>query len=220
MQAEAALAPARRRENAFVVSFGLSLIAAALIAFSYNLDPATRNPNVFAPLFVFHGLSCMAWLVLLVVQAMLVRRSAVSTHVRLGLIGALVAALVVGTSTLISVLDSTEAGAVGWQTQGNLASVWCFGGFVLLAIRHRSDRPKHRRFMLTGTVFMLSVVASRLGGTLGPLGFFGFYLYVWIALLSFDRRANGGVFPASWVCFGLTFVHVVWVTAHVIADGR
>lgn len=69
--------------------------------------------------------------------------------------------------------------------------------------------------MLTGTIFMLSVVASRLGGTLGPLGFFAFYVYVWTALLIFDRRATERIHPATWTCVGLTFAHVLWVVSNV-----
>ncbi len=204
----------KSQENALTVGFGLSLILLTLVGFSYNVNPETRTANLLTPPIVIHAIACMSWLTLIVAQSALVRTRRVALHMKLGWLSMAVAATVLASSVFLVVSRTLEAGAMGWQDQGNLISVFCFALFVAMGFAKRKKRVEHRRYLLLGTLFMMSVVAGRLGFVLHPAAYFGAYAYFWLAMTLFDRRVIGYLARPTWVFVLLTGVHVGWVALH------
>ena len=102
--------------------YAAALLAATVVGFGYNLDPATRAPDLLEPRFVVHGLACLAWLTLLLIQAALVGSGKTKTHRRLGQAAPFVAGAVVISSAWVGIASLMANGWVRLLTYGNVAA--------------------------------------------------------------------------------------------------
>lgn len=193
----------------FPMTYSGTLLILALVGFGYNLSPATRAPDLFQPRFVVHGLACLGWLSLLVVQTSLVGAGRTRLHRRLGVSAIVVASAVVLSSVFVGIASLAAGGWLRLLTYGNVAAVIVFGVFIALAYRARRDREAHRRLMLVGTLFMMGPVYTRLGG-IHPLAFLAAHIVGWIAILVWDRTVHGRIHRTAWVAVGLLFVYMVF----------
>ena len=193
----------------FPIAYSAALLALALVGFSYNLNPATRAPDLFELKFVVHGVACLTWLALLFVQASLVGARKTRFHRKLGVSATVVATLVVVSSVYVGVSSLAASGWGRLLTYGNVAAVSIFGVFIWLAYQARRDKEAHRRLMLVGTLFMMGPVYTRLGG-IHPLAFLLAHILCWIAVLSWDRVAHGQIHRTTWVAVGLLFVYMIF----------
>ena len=202
----------------FPVTYAIGLFVLMVVGFSYNFSPETRNPTLFRTPYLVHALACAGWLGLLIAQTSLARVRNVRLHMRLGQLGALVAAAVVASSLAVVAVVAAEDGGLGWQTWGNAVSVVTFGVFIALGFRARHDHMAHRRFMLVGTIFIMSVVYSRLGGAFGPAAFLLSQPAIWGALLLYDRVATGRLHRVTLIGVALQFTHLVYYVANFASE--
>jgi len=152
---------------------GASLIFFGLVfwtfARTFYLKPFFRTPPLSALLHV-HGAVMTGWVVLLVVQTSLIAAHRVQWHRRVGVFGAVWAALVVlfGSITTLQAAAREVRGhtdlAAGQVviTSLDLLQMLFFAGFVAIAIwqRHRTDY--HKRLMLLTIACMLPDALARL----------------------------------------------------------
>ena len=158
---------------------GASLIFLALVfwtfARTFYLKPFFSTPPLSALLHI-HGAVMTGWVVLLVVQTSLIAAHRVQWHRRLGVFGAVWAALlvIVGSFTTLhaaarEVRSHTDfAASQVVITSLDLLQMMFFAGFVAIAIwqRHRPDY--HKRLMLLTIACMLPDALARL-----PVSFMG-----------------------------------------------
>ncbi len=137
------------------------LLVLSVAAFSDNLFTNVGQPSNSDPKFVVHGLFGLAWYVLLVVQANLVRVRNIQLHKKLG-----IAAFFVAIGVTVSTLYIFIVVWKGWDlmTPGVRANRLFLPGYatcVLLAWLWRGQSDWHKRLIFTGTFFMLGPVLSR-----------------------------------------------------------
>jgi hypothetical protein len=126
----------------------------------YNHPPLT-------PLLHVHGAVFTAWLVLLVSQSALVAAHRVDLHRRFGIVGAVLAALMIP----VGVLTAIEAARRGVATPGlepivfmvfPIGAVVMFAVFIGAAIWNRRKPETHRALILLGTVSIMTPAIARL----------------------------------------------------------
>ncbi len=184
-------------------------IFAALIVFvgfarTYYLKGLFEAPALAGLLVHLHGVVMTLWFALFVAQTLLIVMRRTDLHRRVGLLGAVVAALVALVGTATAVGFARRGVPVGMPPLVFLAvplgdmlvfSVLAGAGLLL---RRRTDF--HKRLMLLASLSILPAAVSRIPvefiETGGPLVFFGLtdlFILPWVALDVWKRR---GLHPA------------------------
>ena len=131
-----------------------------------------------SPLAKLHGAVFSAWVLLFIVQTALVATHRVAVHRRMGIAGAVLAAvmIVVGMSAAIATA-ARGAAAPGVDPLTFLVvptfDMILFAGFVIAAIRARRNKEAHKRLMLLAYISIIVAAVARMPGiaALGELGF-------------------------------------------------
>jgi len=117
----------------------------------------------------FHGITALAWMLLLVAQAWLIRQGNRPVHRRIGKSAFVLAPLFIASGLLVT--HSMLGGANAFQRAFgpqlaflDLSSVIYFGVVVGLAIRHRRNIQLHARYMASTVVLVLPPAVSRILG--------------------------------------------------------
>jgi len=168
-----ASAPARhtRHTGLWHSYFGAALLAAAIVligfAPSYYLKELAES-RPLSPLLHVHGAVMTAWFALFIAQSWLVAIHRVDWHRRLGIIGAVLAMLVVVTGVMVGI----ESARLGHTVPGRaeplkflvvpLGTAVAFGGLIGAALVRRRQRETHRRLMLLATLSILTPPLARL----------------------------------------------------------
>jgi hypothetical protein len=140
-----------------------------------------------------------AWLVLLIVQSGLVRADRVDLHKRLGIAGAVLAALMVGLGLYVAINGARRG--VSADGMAPLAfmifpfgQVLLFAGFIGLALWKRRQPELHRRLILLGTICTLTPAISRLVDKRSALASFLTLAFVIVAMIH-DWKTRRRVHP-------------------------
>lgn len=151
-----------------------------------------------------HGLVMTAWFALYIVQARLIAVKRVALHRRVGIAGALLAALVVGLGLWVAI-DAARRGA----TPGPPPLVFFVVPFVDMVVfsalvgtglwfRNRPDI--HRRLMLLSSLSLLAAAFARIPIAVirngGPLAYFGLTDLLILLCVAWDTRVNRRLHPA------------------------
>ena len=115
-----------------------------------------------------HGAVFSSWIILFVVQSSLVAVGNVRLHRKLGVLGAVIAGLMVVLGVLAP-FGTLRRGAVlpSFFTPasfliGNVFGILVFGAYVAVAIWQRNNRKVHKRIMLIANCMLLPPALSRL----------------------------------------------------------
>jgi hypothetical protein len=185
------------------------MIVFAGFARTYYLKSFFGMHQALAPLVHLHGFVMTLWFTLFAVQVWLVRAGRVALHRKLGLLGALLAAAVVGVGTLTAITSARLHFAPGVArlavlsvTLGDLVG---FSILVPLSLVYRHCPPVHKRLVLLASLSILTAAVARI-----PLDFINtgsielFFCLVDLCILAcigFDTMKNGRLHPALlWGC--------------------
>ena len=154
-----------------------------------------------------HGLAFTAWLVLFVVQARFIAAHRVQWHMRLGIAGAVLSAVVVALAVAVlfhsaaiprvrpSGLSPSQFVLVGF------VSVALFATFITLGLAFRRRAALHKRFMVLAVIAALGPATGRFM-QLFALSKYAYFIQPMIAAafiawcLAYDWRKNRVVHPA------------------------
>jgi hypothetical protein len=167
----------------------VAFLLTAVVGFgpTYFFKPVHPSPPL-SPLLHMHGMVFTAWLVLLIVQSGLVRADRTDLHMRLGMFGAVLAALVVFLG-LAAGIDAARRGATadGMTPLAfmifPLGQIVLFGGFVAAGLWNRRKPEIHRRLILLGTISMLTPAISRMVDKRSVLAMFLTLGFVVVAMI-------------------------------------
>ncbi|HEY0946167.1 MAG TPA: hypothetical protein VGD81_12900 [Opitutaceae bacterium] len=210
----------RRRSIARSMSHGLytwGALAALIVVFAgfartYYLKHYFGAPALSLLVHV-HGLVMTLWFSLFAVQVWLVAAHRVDLHRRLGLAGALLAALVVGIGTLTAITAARNGVSPGPPPLVFLAiplgDMLVFAALVSAGLACRRAAALHKRLLLLSSLSMLTAAIARIpidaiarGGL--PL-FFGLTDVVILACVGVDAVKHRRLHPA----FGWGFAFIV-----------
>ena len=188
--------------------YGLAALAAALIAFAgfartYYLGGAFDAPEL-PGLVHLHGVVMTSWIVLFAVQAGLVAARRVDLHRKLGVAGAVLAALVVVVGIATAVDGARRGVSPGPPPLVFLAIplgvILVYGALVAAAIANRRRPDWHKRLMLLAAVSVLTPAIARIpvdalqaGGIVAFMGLTDLFA---IACIAWDTARNRRLHPA------------------------
>ncbi len=192
-------------DRRFFTSMAALIAVTVFVGFAptFYLRPAFRSdplPTVFA----IHGLVFTAWVLLFVVQTALVAARRTPVHRRVGVIGGVIAALMLVTGYIAAITAARR----GFATVPVPPLVFfavpffdlvAFTGLVGAGLYLRRRPAAHKRLMLLSIVAVLTAAIARLPHVLafGPLAFFGLTDVLVVATMVYDRVTLGRVHPAT-----------------------
>jgi len=155
--------------NRFYPQIAIALAMLAIVAFSrtYYLRFLTDLPPLVT-LVHLHGLVFTAWLALFITQTQFIARERVDLHMKLGVVGAGLAALVVvlGVAAVFHTAGIPRVRPSGLSpaqfTIVPLLSIVLFALFVSLGLAFRHKAGLHKRFMVLGMVAVVGPAVGRL----------------------------------------------------------
>ncbi len=197
----------RRRERLFYIGMAVAILITVFAGFSrsYFLKAQFGTPPLSLLLHV-HGLVFTSWVLLFLVQTTLVAARRTDIHRRLGVLGGVLAALVLilGTTTAIIRVKAGSAPVPGVPPLAFLAiplfDMLLFAILVGAAFYYRHRADVHKRLMTLGTIALLSAPIARLPFEFmkaGPPAFFGLTDLFIVALLVYDLATRRRVHPAT-----------------------
>jgi hypothetical protein len=174
----------RRRERWFYVSMSIAAVITVFAGFAptYYLRPYF-NTAPLMPLLHLHGVVFTSWLVLFLIQTTLVAAHRTDIHRRLGILGGVIAALmlVIGTTTAVIRASQGATPVPGVSPLSflvvPLGDMLVFAILVGAGFYYRRRADVHKRLMLLATVSILAAAIARLPFAImqaGPPAFFGF----------------------------------------------
>lgn len=152
----------------FYFCMTLLMAGLAVLGFRHTVDARLLHANPPRPVLLwFHGLVFSAWILLLVAQSALVRVRKVSVHRTLGWFGAALAATMVGSGLVVSVVMLRFDMVV--LHRKNVASflsvLWgdmiIFGACMALAIYYRRRPEYHRRLTFMASCQLMQAAFVR-----------------------------------------------------------
>jgi hypothetical protein len=205
------------------------LIVLAGFARTYYLKFFFGTPDLPGRIVHLHGIIMTAWVVLFVTQISLIATRRTRVHQRLGIIGGVLAALVVIVGILTALFAATRAPATDRFALGfliiPLGDMLIFSILIGLALYYRRKLPVHKRLMLLAAINLLTPAIGRIPLSFitngGPLAFFALTDVCLLAAVAFDtikhRRLHpvflwGGIFIIAMQPLRLLFAATdVWM---------
>jgi hypothetical protein len=159
----------KRADDIFFTTMSVVMLVIVVVGFapSYFLRGAVfaHLPSLLVHL---HGAVFSSWIILFVVQSSLVSAGNVRLHRKLGVLGAVIAGLMVILGVLAP-FGTLHRGAVlpSFFTPasfliGNVLGIIFFGVFVAFAVWQRNNRTVHKRIMLIANAMLMSPALSRM----------------------------------------------------------
>ncbi len=197
----------RRRERIFYTGMAVAVAATVFAGFSrtYYLKPYFGAPPLTLLLHL-HGIVFTSWLVLYLTQTVLVAAKRIDVHRRLGIIGAVIAVLmvVVGATTAIIRAKQGATPAAGIPPLVflviPLADMFVFSCLIGAGFYFRRRPDIHKRLMLLATISILAAAIARLPFAFlqaGPPAFFGVTDLFIVVCLLYDLLARGRIHRAT-----------------------
>ena len=154
---------------------------------------------------LLHGVAGTLWLVLFVTQAWLMTADRRDWHRRLGMSGAVLAALfVLSAAGVIANVERAHLydsmGTFAAHVYANGAPSVAFGLLVAAGIAQRGVAARHKRFMLLAAIALLPPGTGRLFGHFG-LSFLNVPVYFCVLCVNalYDAVIYRRVHPVSWI---------------------
>ncbi len=218
----AAPAGPRRPVNADLFYGAVSLLVVLLVfvgfAPTFYLRSLFNGPPV-PPLNVIHGLLATAWIVIVPIQAFLIRTRRKTLHRYLGWTNVGLAAAIVSLTPVVMMrFIPRSLAAFGQAAQVPIAQIFIsdlialpvFAGMLTAAIRNRHRPVAHRRWIIYASLMLATPAPGRAGFMLG-VGLTGIAVipaFV-IACAIFDRRTLGALHPSTKVALVATIGHAL-----------
>jgi hypothetical protein len=189
-----------RHDRIFHTGMAVAFLITAIVGFgpTYFFKPFHASPPL-SPLLHIHGLVFASWLVLLIVQSGLIRAHRVDLHKRLGIAGAVIAAVMVFLGFMVAI-DGARRGtqADGMSPLGfmvfPIGQVLLFAGFIGAALWKRRQPELHRRLVLMATICLLTPAISRMVDKRSVLAMFLTLGFVVVAMIH-DWKSRRRIHP-------------------------
>ena len=199
------LAVARGRRRFYTgIALAIAITVFAGFAPTYYLR-AYYQSTPLGGLLHLHGVVFTAWVLLLLVQSTLVAAGRVALHRRLGVAGAVLAALLVAVGTTTAIARARQgAGPLGIPPLSFLAvpffDMVMFTGLAATGLWHRRRADIHKRLLTLATIALLGAPIARLpfgAPVVGLPGVFALADLFIVACVVYDLTTLRRVHPAT-----------------------
>src|SRR5688572_29786566 len=157
-------------ERRFFGGMAVVLLLTVLAGFSrtYYFNDFVAEPFALTPLLHWHGAAFTAWMLLLITETTLIAAHRHSVHKQLGVLGAMLAALMVPLGMMVAV-TRTASGELADNGAPPLVflavplvGMLVFAGLVGAALHWRRNSAVHKRLMLLATLELATAGVARL----------------------------------------------------------
>jgi hypothetical protein len=192
---------AKTRERMFYSGMAIAISIVIFVGFSrtFYLRPYFHSERLI-PLLILHGIVFSTWVALFVTQTTLIATKRTRIHMKLGVAGGVLAALMIIIGTYTAIVRAKgpsplpDVNPLSFLTIP-LGDMLIFGILVGAAIYFRRKPDTHKRLMLLAFIALLPAAVARwpIGfiQTGGPLAFFGLSDLFIIPLLIYDFVTRG-----------------------------
>ena len=207
MTANLSVGGTRQGTRRFYVGVAIAVLITVFLGFSrsYFLKGYFGTPELSLHVHI-HGLVFTSWVLLFLAQTTLVATGRTDLHRKLGMGGAVLAALllIVGTTTAVLRVKGGGSSPIPGVPPLSFLAVPLFDMVVFailisagLVLRKRPDT--HKRLMTLATIALMSAPIARIPGVLraGPPGFFGLTDLFIVAMLVYDLATRRKIHPAT-----------------------
>src|SRR5947199_5759061 len=188
-------------ERAFYTTMAVAILITVFVGFSrtFYLRPHFQ-PQRLIPLLILHGMVFSSWIVLFITQTSLVAARRTRTHMRLGIAGGIVAALMLVIGTITAIVRAKGPSPIPGVNPLAfltipLGDMLVFASLVGAAFYFRRRADTHKRLMLLATIAILPAAVARLPFAFiqqyGPLAFFGLSDLFIVPCLIYDIVTRG-----------------------------
>jgi hypothetical protein len=192
---------AKTRERVFYTGMAVAILITVFIGFSrtFYLRPYFQTQRLI-PLLILHGTLFSSWIALFVTQTTLVAARRTRTHMRLGIAGGVLAALMIIVGTFTAIVRAKGPSPIPNVNPLSfltipLGDMLVFGILVSAALYFRRRVHTHKRLMLLSSIALLPAAVARFPiGFIengGPLVFFGLADLFIVPCLIFDIVTRG-----------------------------
>jgi hypothetical protein len=157
----------RHTDDYFFAGMSLLVLGTVLLGFAHSYYLAgTIHAHLPSAIIHAHALVFSSWILLFITQTTLVSVGRVNWHKKLGILGAVLACLLVLLGSL-AIVDSTRRHFTppgltpGMFLALDLGEMTVFGFLVGWGIRARRDGAEHKRLILLATIVLLSAAVNR-----------------------------------------------------------
>ena len=172
-------------EHAFFGAMSFALLVLVCSGFSrtfflHRWFPEVRAPT--EPFYAVHGVVFLGWYVLLAVQSTLVAQRRVALHRTLGVLGGVLATVMVVLGITATVIAARRPGGFTGVPLPPLQfmaipffDMVVFSSIIGTGFALRRDRQSHKRLMLIGSIAIIAAALARIPAIFrgGPPAFFG-----------------------------------------------
>ena len=209
-------------ERKFYSRMAIALVVIVFLGFApsfylRDIVPAYPRPNpTLTPFVLLHGGLFTLWMLVLIAQTQLVAAGRRDMHMKLGVLGVLLAVAILPVMYLAAVWQVARANQppftdpLNW-TAVPLATIPAFAILIWQGWAHRREAQWHKRLMLSAAILVvLGPAVGRL--PIAPPTLLGHTVQVSIGLALFvplmlwDRRSQGKVHPATRMGFTIAVV--------------
>ncbi|MFY9622421.1 MAG: hypothetical protein WAM70_16080 [Pyrinomonadaceae bacterium] len=191
----------RRAERIFYTAMSLLFLITVFAGFSRTFFLRTYfQTQPLLPLLIAHGIIFSSWIVLFLTQATLVAARRTRLHMRLGILGGVLASLMIIIGVYTSLVRAKgpspipDVNPLAFLTIP-LGDMLLFGIMVGAALYFRRRADVHKRLMLLSMIAILPAAVARLPigfiETGGPLVFFGLSDLFILPMIVFDIITRG-----------------------------
>jgi len=213
--------PGRRYDHYFFSGMAILILASVFLGFArtYYLAGTFRAP-LPAPIIHLHGAAFSCWILLLITQTSLVSAHRVDLHRRLGVVGFLLAAVMV----VLGMLAATNALSRNFAPPGldpltfyviPMSDMVIFPVFIFFAYRARFDPATHKRLIMLATISLLIAAIARwpFAWTFGkPLNGQAVICMFLLLLIAYDLWSQGKIHRATlWGSISLVAMQLIRV---------
>ncbi|PYS40884.1 MAG: hypothetical protein DMF71_12320 [Acidobacteria bacterium] len=192
---------AKTRERVFYSGMAIAILMVIFVGFSrtFYLRPYFHSERLI-PLLILHGMIFSSWLALFVTQTTLVATKRTRIHMKLGVAGGVIAALMIIIGSFTAIVRAKgpsplpDVNPLSFLTIP-LGDMLVFGILVGAAFYFRRKLDTHKRLMLLSSIALLPAGVARwpIGfiETGGPLVFYGLADLFIVPCLVFDIVTRG-----------------------------
>jgi uncharacterized membrane protein len=195
----------RDRRLAIAIAVFVPLVIFIGFARSYYLKTLFGFPPLPSLLVHIHAAIMTAWVALFAVQVGLVASHRTRLHMKLGILGSVLALLVFVSGILVSLAAAARGSAIpGWEPLPflviPLGDILAFGALVGTAIYYRRKLDTHKRLMLLSALNLMPAAVARIPldfiQSNGALAFYGLPDLCVVAVVAYDTIKQRRLHPA------------------------
>lgn len=191
----------RRAERIFFTGMAVAILITVFAGFSrtFFLRPLFQSQRLI-PVLIVHGILFSAWIVLFIAQTTLVATKRTRIHMRLGIVGGVLAVLMILVGTYTALVRAKgpsplpDINPLSFLTIP-LGDILIFAILVGAAFYFRRRLDIHKRLMLLATITLLPAAVARLPigfiETGGPFVFYGLSDLFIVPMIIFDIVTRG-----------------------------